>query len=458
MENILVFGGGISGISAAVLLIRSGKKTVLYDGNAKLNKEAVRAEIEKKLGNTAEIEIIFGEFPKERIGDFDTVVLSPGVPCDLPLVQAFKEAGAHITGEVELAYIIGKGEVYAITGTNGKTTSTTLLGEIMKAHFSEVYVVGNIGRPYTDCVYEQSENAVTVAEISSFQLETIDRFRPHAAAITNITPDHMNRHHTMEEYIRVKELINKNQTDDDALILNYEDDVLRNFGEKAKGKVIYFSSKRALDKGLYYIDGSIQLAYEGKKELLVRKDELQLLGFHNYENIMTAAAVALFAGVDLDTIRNVVKNFKGVEHRIEFVAEIDGVRYYNDSKGTNPDAAIKAIQAMERPTILIGGGYDKQSEYEEWINSFDGKVKKFVLIGETKEKIAKAARSCGFPYEDIVLCEDLKSAVETCIQEAKSGDAVLLSPACASWDQFVNYEQRGDMFKNYVRERAGDKK
>ncbi len=346
---------------------------------------------------------------------------------------------------------MGKGDVYAITGTNGKTTSTTLLGEIMKAHFDEVYVVGNIGTPYTDCVFHQSENAVTVAEISSFQLETTQNFRPRAAAITNITPDHMNRHHTMEEYIRIKELINKNQTEDDAIVLNFEDETLKKFGERANGKVIYFSSARELSDGLYYKDGCITIASGGKKETLVQKDELHLLGLHNYENIMVAAAMALFAGVDIQTVRTVVKRFKGVAHRIEFVDEIDGVRYYNDSKGTNPDAAIKAIQAMERPTLLIGGGYDKQSEYEEWINSFDGKVKRLVLIGQTKEKIANAARKCGFPSENITLCEDLKEAVKTCVREAESGDAVLLSPACASWGQFVNYEQRGDMFKQFVR-------
>ncbi len=321
----------------------------------------------------------------------------------------------------------------------------------MKAHFEEVYVVGNIGMPYTDYALNMSEAAVTVAEISSFQLETTEKFHPHAAAITNITPDHLNRHHTMEEYIRVKKLISRNQGRDDAIILNYEDEVLRKFGEEANTNVIFFSSLRKLENGLYYDDGRIVAARNGVETVIVKTDEIELLGLHNFENIMTAAGIALFAGVDPDTVSRVVKEFKGVEHRIEFSGEFDGVRYYNDSKCTNPDAAIMAILALNRPTLLIGGGYDKQSSYEEWINAFEGRVRKFVLIGQTKEKIAAAAIACGFPKEDIIICEDLNEAMAVCKKEARAGDAVLLSPACASWGQFDNYEQRGRLFKELAK-------
>ena len=450
-KTVLVFGSGISGIAAAALLEKKGADVILYDGNDKLDPADIKERISNEMGENCGAEVILGEFPEERIKTLSLVVLSPGIPTDLPIVKKFRENNIEITGEIELAYRAGKGVVYAITGTNGKTTSTTLLGEIMKAANPEVYVVGNIGNPYTQCALRQGDNAVTVAEISSFQLETISSFAPHAAAITNITPDHLNRHHSMEEYIRVKKLINKNQTKDDAIILNYEDEILREFGKEANGQVIYFSSCRALKDGLYYKDGRIIIAKGGNETELVKTDELHLLGLHNFENIMTAAAIALFAGVDIETVRSVIKNFEGVEHRIEFVCERDGVRYYNDSKGTNPDAAIKAIQAMNRPTLLIGGGYDKESSYEEWINSFDGKVKKFVLIGQTREKIADAALRCGFPKEDIVMCDDLKEAVEVCMSNATGGDAVLLSPACASWGQFDNYEQRGRMFKEFVR-------
>ncbi len=249
-------------------------------------------------------------------------------------------------------------------------------------------------------------------------------------------------------------------TADDLLVLNYEDEILRAFGQEAAAKLCYFSSARKLgDEKMkrrpdmcLYLDGDDIVYDDGaEKKVLVNTGELQLVGLHNFENVMCAAAVALFDGMDIEAIRNVLRSFAGVEHRIEFVGEFDGVRYYNDSKGTNPAAAIKGINAMKWPTLLIGGGYDKQSSYEEWINCFDGKVKYLVLIGQTKEKIAAAAEGCGFEKDRIILCEDLKEAVDFCKKNAVSGDAVLLSPACASWGQFDNYEQRGDIFKEYVR-------
>ena len=347
---------------------------------------------------------------------------------------------------MELAYRVGKGEVLAITGTNGKTTTTSLLGEIMKAYREDVQVVGNIGTAYTSVALDTTEDTVTVAEISSFQLETIEKFHPKASAITNITEDHLNRHHTMEEYIRVKERITENQTMEDVCVLNYEDEVLRAFGEKLIGEqkvqVLFFSSLRALQDGIYCQDGTIWLAENGEREPVVHTDELKILGQHNYENVMTAVGMAYYAGVPMDVIRKAVCAFQGVEHRIEYVCEKNGVVYYNDSKGTNPDAAIKGIQAMNRPTLLIGGGFDKQSTYESWIRAFDGKVKYLVLIGET-------ARREGF--HEILMAENLEEAVKICADKAEPGDAVLLSPACASWDQFDSYEQRGDLFKKYVR-------
>ena len=350
---------------------------------------------------------------------------------------------------MELAYQTGKGEVLAITGTNGKTTTTALLGKIMKDARPSVFVVGNIGTPYTSKAPEMTEDTITVAEISSFQLETIETFAPKVSAILNITEDHLNRHHTMEEYIRVKELITKNQTSDDVCVLNYEDEVLREFGKKAVPKVVYFSSVRKLEEGIYLDGDQIILKTEKEEIPVVKTGELKLLGQHNFENVMAAVAMAYYAGVDMESIRKSICEFTAVEHRIEYVTEKNGVVYYNDSKGTNPDAAIKGIQAMNRPTLLIGGGYDKESSYDEWIQAFDGKVRYLVLIGQTKEKIKAAAEKNGF--YDIILCEDLKEAVQVCAQKANPGDAVLLSPACASWGQFDNYEQRGDMFKEYVR-------
>ena len=441
---VLVFGTGISGIGAAHLLLAKGAEVILYDGNTEKDKEALLAEFPAG----SKVRIVLGELPEAEMEQLDLVVMSPGVPCDLPVVLAMKGKGIRIWGEVELAYECGKGDVLAVTGTNGKTTTTSLLGAIMQAYHPEVYIVGNIGNPYTEAAPKMTDDAVTVAEISSFQLETIEKFAPKVSAILNITPDHLNRHHTMEEYIRVKELITKNQTESDTCVLNYEDEILREFGKTLHTKVIYFSSLHKLEKGMYLDDGEICYRDENGVQKLCRTTELNLPGRHNHENVMAAVAMALAYGVPLEVIRKVVCAFKAVEHRIEFVTEKNGVVYYNDSKGTNPDAAIKGIQAMDRPTLLIGGGYDKGSSYSEWIQAFDGKVKYLVLIGQTREKIAAEAKALGFT--DIVFADSLAEAVQFCADHAKKGDAVLLSPACASWGMFPNYEVRGKMFKELV--------
>lgn len=444
-KRVLVFGSGKSGIGAAELLGQVGACPVLYDGNPDLDKEAVL----HKTASIKETDIYAGGLPEEVQKSLDLAVLSPGVPTDLPLVKSFYEQGLPVWGEVELAFRTGKGRVLAITGTNGKTTTTALLGKIMEDAEDSVFVVGNIGTPYTSKALEMTEDSVTVAEISSFQLETIEKFAPCVSAILNITEDHLNRHHTMEEYIRVKELIVKNQKPEDVCVLNYEDPVLREFGKNIVPQTVYFSSERRLEKGIFLEDGQIILKTEDQEISLVKTDDLKLLGKHNFENVMAAAAMAYYAGVSVESIRKSICEFTAVEHRIEYVTEKNGVVYYNDSKGTNPDAAIKGIQAMNRPTWLIGGGYDKGSSYDEWLNSFDGKVRSLVLIGQTKEKIREAAERLGVC--SCILCEDLQEAVKICAEKAQPGEAVLLSPACASWGQFDNYEQRGDKFKEYVR-------
>lgn len=442
-KKVLVFGSGISGIGAVKLLEDHGAEVILYDGNDKLDKVAMK----EQLGDGVKAEIILGEFPEKLIDTLDIAVLSPGVPTDLPVVNAMRDKKVAVIGEVELAYAFGKGDVLAITGTNGKTTTTTLLGEIMKAYKEHTYVVGNIGNPYTVAARQMEEDAVAVAEMSSFQLESIVTFRPKVSAILNFTPDHLNRHHTMEAYVNAKKNIAKKQTAEDYCILNYEDERTREFGEHIDAQVIYFSSRQKLEKGIYLDNGN--MIYKNPEEVLVcNVDELQLLGMHNYENYMAAVAMAAVYGVPMDIIRKVIRAFKGVEHRIEYVTEKNGVVYYNDSKGTNPDAAIKGIQAMNRRTVLLGGGYDKGSEFTEWINAFDGKVKKLILIGATKEKIAADAEKCGF--HDYVFADTFEEAVLLAAKTAESGEAVLLSPACASWGMFPNYEVRGDEFKRIV--------
>lgn len=442
-KKVLVFGSGISGVGAVKLLEEQKSRVVLYDGNKKLDRERLK----ENLGEHSEAEIVLGDFPEELLEGLDLVVLSPGVPTDLPVIQKMREKCIPVIGEVELAYEYGKGDVLAITGTNGKTTTTTLLGEIMKRYQEDVFVVGNIGNPYTVAAKEMTERSIAVAEMSSFQLESIVAFRPNVSAILNYTPDHLNRHHTMEAYIAAKENIARNQTADDFCILNYEEKIMREFGKKLACQVLYFSSQRKLDRGIYLEDGNI--IYKNPDEVLVcSTSELQILGVHNYENVMAAVCMAAVYGVPMELIRQAVKGFKGVEHRIEYVTEKNGTAYYNDSKGTNPDAAIKAVQAMNRPTVLIGGGYDKESEYTQWIESFDGKIKKLVLVGDTKEKIARDAEKCGF--RDYIFTDTFEEAVRTAAGLAGPGEAVLLSPACASWDMFPNYEVRGEKFKEIV--------
>ena len=447
-QKVLVAGTGKSGIAAAKLLLAMGGEVVLYDGNDKLDPEKIKENFEED----AKVTVVLGELTRPDLLGVELSIISPGIPLDAPFVPVLDEAKIPIWSEIQLAYHVAKGRLIAITGTNGKTTTTALTGAIMKTFFNEVFVVGNIGIPYTDVALDTTEKSVTVAEVSSFQLETIMDFHPNVSAILNITPDHLNRHGTMENYIEVKERVAVNQTEDDCIVLNYDDKVLREFGEKKdlKPKVIFFSSTQTLKEGMY-LDGDMMIyAHDGEiEEVLNVKTDMQLLGKHNHENVMAAVAMSIRMGVPMDLIRKAVKEFKAVEHRIEFVLERSGVRYYNDSKGTNPDAAIQAIRAMPGPTVLIAGGYDKHSEYDEWIEAFGDKVKYLVLIGQTRDKIAECAKRHGF--NDIMYAEDLQEAVQVCASYANPGDNVLLSPACASWGQFKNFEERGRKFKEFVR-------
>lgn len=449
-KKVLVFGTGLSGRAAAKLLLEKGADVILYDENEKLNPDEILEKCGCPFipGSENRLRVILGGLNPELLCGVNLAVLSPGVPLDLPAVEMIRAAGIKIWGEIELAFYFSKGKVLAVTGTNGKTTTTALLGEIMKAACDDVKVVGNIGTPYTSVALQTTEDTVTVVETSSFQLETVERFAPQVSAVLNITPDHLNRHHTMENYIKAKFNITKNQTREQYCVLNYEDDVLRGMADAITATPVFFSSKRELEQGFFYSGGTIWFSGPEGKQPFCRVEELQLIGLHNYENVMAAAAMAHCFGVPLPVIRKAATSFRAVEHRIEYVATKRGVRFYNDSKGTNPDAAIQAIRAMKWPTCLIGGGYDKQSEYTEWIENFAGKVKKLVLIGQTREKIAQAAQKCGFT--DYVFADSLEEAVQVCFSAAQSGDAVLLSPACASWGMFENYEKRGEMFKEIV--------
>ena len=444
-KNLLVAGCGISGIAAANLLARKGLACTLYDGNDKLD----RGKIEAQLEDTAKTSLLLGELDEQTKKQTQVLVLSPGIPTDLAFVNEFRQAGVPVIGEIELAYIMGAGKVIGITGTNGKTTTTSLTGAIMKRYFEHVFVVGNIGIPYTGVADRMTQDSVTVAEISSFQLETIDTFCPDVSAVLNVTPDHLNRHHTMDNYIRAKADIAKNQTASQVCVLNYDNEITRNMAEKMRAQVVFFSRKEALKEGVCLSGSTIVYVHNGDEHVVCELSDMQLVGDCNVENVMAASAIAIYMGVPYEVIRAAIQQFKAVEHRIEYVDEVNGVRYYNDSKGTNPDAAIQGIKAMDRPTVLLAGGYDKESEYDEWLQACVGKVKALVLIGQTREKIACAAEELHIP--NIILKDTFEDAMDECVKQACSGDAVLLSPACASWGMFDNYEQRGKMFKQYVR-------
>lgn len=443
-KKALVCGMARSGIAAAKLLNRLGARVTLQDMK---KREEISADVLALEGEG--IVLYTGANPDEIACAQDLIVLSPGIPCDLPFIAAAEEAGIEVISEVELAYRLTPCPITAITGTNGKTTTTTLTGEIMKTAYSGTAVVGNIGIPYSEEVERLTEKDWVVAEISSFQMEKAKEFHPHISAVLNITPDHLNRHKTMDVYIAMKERAFAKQTAADFCILNHGDEICRKMADKTAAKVFFFDSSETLAEGIYLDGDAIEVRWGAINETLIHVDELQILGVHNYENVMAAAAMGICAGIALDTIRAVLKGFAGVAHRIEYVATVDGVDYYNDSKGTNVDASIRAVLAMKKPIVLIGGGYDKGSSFDEWTKLFPGRVKHLVLIGVTAPKVRASAEKFGFTA--ISDCETFEEAVDLCREKAEDGDCVLLSPACASWGMFDNYEQRGDMFKEQVR-------
>ncbi|MCR5179110.1 MAG: UDP-N-acetylmuramoyl-L-alanine--D-glutamate ligase [Lachnospiraceae bacterium] len=450
-RQILVVGSGLSGVGAVHLLNNAGAKPVLLDENDKLTADDIRVKLEES--DRDKTGIVIGKLAELDLSaySFAAVVPSPGVPLDTPAFDRIRNAGIPVWSEIELAYRFSRGRLAAITGTNGKTTTTTLVGEIVKAAFGEerTRVVGNIGFSYAAAAPGTNDDTVTVAEISSFQLEAVEEFHAQVSAILNLTPDHLNRHHTMEEYMRCKSNVTNRQTGDDVCVLNYDNEYTREFGEKhCPAKVLWFSSHEALQEGIFLDGETIMMARGGDKAALMGTREMHLVGRCNAENVMAAIGIAISLGVSLGVILDVVRAFRAVEHRIEYVTTKNGVDYYNDSKATNPDAAIQGIEAMSRPTILLGGGYDKGNTFDEWIEAFGDKVKLLVLMGTTKEKIAECAKTHGF--DAVVLVDSKEEALELIKKNAEPGDAVLLSPACASWDMFPNYEARGKWFKEFA--------
>lgn len=443
-KNILLVGLAKTGISTIKHLNKLGAKVVVNDIKDKDKLKGILDE----LSNLNNVEYILGYHP-ENVDDIDMAVVSPGVPLDLPFILKLKSKNIEIIGEVELAYRLSQNPMFiGITGTNGKTTTTSLVGEIFKKANIDTYIVGNIGNPVIDTVDTANENSVLVTELSSFQLESIDTFKPHVSAILNFTEDHLNRHHTMEAYMEAKARIFKNQDEKDFCILNYDDKDIRSLSDNVKAKKIFFSRKKSLDCGIYLDEDNNIIINIDKKIKLLNKDELSLPGNHNLENCMAAAAIAYVSNIDIDVIREVLKTFAGVEHRQEFVRNLNGIMFVNDSKATNPDSSIKAIESYNRPIILIAGGMDKQSSFDEFLDVAKENVYALVLLGETAQRIKECAQNKGF--DNITVVKDMKEAVNASYQIAKDGDVVLLSPACASWDMYKSFEVRGIDFKDNV--------
>jgi UDP-N-acetylmuramoylalanine--D-glutamate ligase len=442
-KKVLVCGIARSGVGAANLLSKYGAAVTLSDNK---QKDKLKEFLDRV--NT-DVTVICGRNPVEECLEQDLIVLSPGVPANLEFLNNAREKGIKIIGEFELGYMFCKAPVYAVTGTNGKTTTTALLHTIMRDYNPKAKVVGNIGIAFTEEVEGIEVDGLCIAEVSSFQLETADTFKPHIAAVLNLTPDHLDRHATFENYVDIKARIFMNQDKNDFLILNYDDENCRKLAERATSKVLFFSRSNYSVNGIYLKDNNFYLNVDNKAQCLFSTKELKITGNHSYENAMAAILMAFCAGVDIKSVIQSAKTFEAVEHRIEFVRDVNGVVYYNDSKGTNPESAIKAIEAMDRPIILIGGGYNKGSDFSLWVQAFDKKVKKLLIIGEVSDILEKTCIKYNFhEYERI---DTFDAAVKRAGELAEKGDAVLLSPACASWDMFESYEHRGKRFKELVK-------
>ncbi len=442
-KRVLVVGLGRSGLAAALFLRRHGAQVTVSDVRSA---EALEKEIPMLLEEGIAVEAGGHGLLTFRRQDF--LVVSPGVPLDTPEIRQVRSFGQTILGEVELASRFLKGRTLAITGSNGKTTTTSLCGAILEASGAPTLVGGNIGTPVAALADESREDGWNVLEISSFQLETTETFRPHIAVLLNITPDHLDRHGSFENYREAKERIFANQTPDDFLVLNADDEVAQRAAARARGQVFWFSRTRIVRQGAFVLNGVIMFRAneQGGAEPVLPVAAIPLKGAHNLENVLAAVAATRLAGVSTEAIRGVVERFQAVEHRLEFVAQVRGVEYYNDSKATNVDAAAKAIASFERGVHLILGGKDKDSDYRPLRALFPGRVRAIYTIGAAAEKIEAHLRGSA----PVRRAGTLAHALELAEAAAEPGDTVLLAPACSSFDQFRDYEERGAQFKQLV--------
>lgn len=442
-KKVLVLGLGISGLSTVKALNQLGAKIVVSDSK---KEEELKDFFQKTQDIEFEKYLNTNDVPLE---DIDLIIKSPGIEPNTSLIEEANRRNIEVITDIELAYRISPTDnIIAITGTNGKTTTTTLIGEIFKDASYNTYVAGNIGVGILWDMANAKKEDIFVIESSSFQLENTVSFKPKISLITNITPDHLNWHGNLTNYINAKKKVFKNQDAGDYTILNYDDKTIREMRKELKSNIIWFSVNEKLDNGVF-IDGENIVIKEGTTTIKVLSyKELQILGKHNLENVLGAVAVAFSFGINIDIIAKTLKKFPGVEHRIEYVTTIGQMKFYNDSKGTNPDSTIKAIEALDSPIILIAGGHNKGSDFNELILSFNGKVKELILMGETREVIKETAIKNG--VENIHLVENMKEAVNLAYELGEDNDNILLSPACASWGMYNNFEERGQDFKDAV--------
>jgi UDP-N-acetylmuramoylalanine--D-glutamate ligase len=446
-RKTLVLGAGRSGIAASEFLAERGAVVVLHD------KKPVEewSGAARSLKVTHNVGLISGQIPSWLLDQVDLVVISPGVPTNTIAARYVDRKDGEVIGEVELAYRFMKGRVVGITGSNGKTTTTTLIGELLKNEGIETQVGGNIGTPLLSLAVSSTDNTWTVVELSSFQLETIVHFRPNVAVCLNVTPNHLDRYDSFTDYAAAKHRILMNQTADDIAILNADDQITAGWANGLKARVALFSVRKELDDGLFLRGRELISRAGGKEKLLTTRDEIFLRGLHNVENVLAGLAAGLACGVSPESMRETIANFRGVEHRIEFVAEFGGIRFYNDSKATSVDATLKALEAMsegEGKTVLILGGRGKNAPYTPLIELIERSVRGLVLIGEDAANIESQLQGCA----EIAQAASMNDAVARAIELAHPGDAVLLAPACASFDMFRSFEERGQVFKDAVRE------
>lgn len=444
-QRVLIVGMARSGIALAQLLCREGADVTVNDMKG-IDAFGDKLDALKMLP----VHFRLGENGLDALKGKDLLIISPGVPIDAPIVKAAKEMHIPVSGELEIASRLIKGSLVAVTGTNGKTTTVSLLGAIFRAAGKIAHVAGNIGYPLSAAAMESKYGDAVVAEVSSFQLETTDTFHPLAAAVLNVTEDHLNRHGTMEVYTGLKRHIFDAQDESNYAVLNFDDSACRKMAEGLKARVLFFSRKNEVEQGAFVRDGQMIIRLDGQEKVICRTDEIKIPGPHNLENALAAACIAFARGVPAPVIRHAMRTFAGVEHRIEFVRELDGVRYINDSKGTNTDSTIKAVQSMQAPTALILGGYDKHVSFAPLAEEIQKTplIQHCVLMGATADQIERELKEAG--YSAMHRANDLEQAVKICQSLTQPGGNVLFSPACASFDMFEDYEQRGRIFKEIV--------